>query len=36
MMDPGSVFGDYQHIFGLKSNIIFHAHSDKDGETKKS
>ena len=28
-MNKGSVFGDYQVIFGLKSNIIFSTPSQK-------
>ena len=23
LMEPGSIFGDYQHIFGLKSNFTY-------------
>ena len=35
-MEPGTVFGDYQHIFGLQSNIIYRAEGEivQDQEAK--
>lgn len=27
-MEPGTVFGDYQHIFGLQSNVIYRAEGE--------
>lgn len=27
-MVPGTIFGDYQHIFGLQSNIVYRAQGD--------
>ena len=34
-MEPGSVFGEYQHIFGLQSNVIYRAVGEIDQEKSK-
>ena len=37
MQEPGTIFGDYQHIFGLQSNIIYRAEGEiVDDQAKRS
>ena len=31
-MEPGTIFGDYQHIFGLMSNVIYRAKGNEEEE----